>query len=147
MVQGEPPMLSLERERALITFLTRAAADGLVQSAHDCSDGGIAVTLAECAFDTGGIGLTVNLAKTVSDVATLFGESASRAVVSVTAANLSQLEQLARELSVPMQAIGVTGGERLTISVASEIALDLPVVEAEQIWSGALGRYFARRAA
>ena len=140
-------MLSLERERALITFLTRAAADGLVQSAHDCSDGGIAVTLAECAFDTGGIGIKVNLPKTVSAVATLFGESASRAVVSVTEANLSQLEQLARELSVPMQAIGVTGGERLTISVADEIVLDLPVVEAEQIWSGALGRYFARRAA
>ena len=79
-------MLSLERERALITLLTRAAADSLVQSAHDCSDGGIAVTLAECAFDTGGIGLKVNLPKTVSDAATLFGESASRVVVSVTAA-------------------------------------------------------------
>ena len=147
IVQGEPPMLSLERERALIALLTRGAAGGLLQSAHDCSDGGIAITLAECAFDTGGIGLKVNLPKTVSDAATLFGESASRVVVSVTAANLSQLEQLARELSVPMRVIGVTGGERLTIAVADETALDLPVVEAEQMWSSALGRYFARRAA
>jgi phosphoribosylformylglycinamidine synthase len=147
IVQGEPPMLSLERERALITLLTRAAADSVLQSAHDCSDGGIAVTLAECAFDTGGIGLKVNLPKSVSDAATLFGESASRVVVSVTAGNLSQLEQLARELSVPMRVIGVTGGDRLTIAVADETALDLQVAEAEQMWSSALGRYFARRAA
>ena len=83
----------------------------------------------------------------MSDAATLFGESASRVIVSVTAGNLSQLEQLARELSVPMRVIGVTGGERLTIAVADETALDLQVVEAEQMWSSALGRYFARRAA
>ena len=56
LVRGQPPALSLDKERALIALLTRAAAAGLLQSAHDCSDGGLAVTLAECAFDTGGIG-------------------------------------------------------------------------------------------
>ena len=56
LVQGQPPELSLDKERALIALLTRAAAAGMLQSAHDCSDGGLAVTLAECAFDTGGIG-------------------------------------------------------------------------------------------
>ena len=61
LVQGQPPELSLDKERALIALLTRAAAAGLVQSAHDCSDGGVAVTLAECAFDTGGIGFEVDL--------------------------------------------------------------------------------------
>ena len=56
LVQGQPPALDLDKERALIALLTRAAAAGRLQSAHDCSDGGVAVTLAECAFDTGGIG-------------------------------------------------------------------------------------------
>ena len=57
LVAGEPPALDLGKERALIALLTHAAAAGLIQSAHDCSDGGLAITLAECAFDTDGIGL------------------------------------------------------------------------------------------
>jgi phosphoribosylformylglycinamidine synthase II len=61
LVAGEPPQLDVRRERALIALLADAAARGLLLSAHDCSDGGIAVTLAECAFDTGGIGLDVDL--------------------------------------------------------------------------------------
>src|SRR4030095_4543229 len=60
-VRGVAPALDLEREKALIWCLTTAAAKGLLESAHDCSDGGLAVTLAECAFDTQGIGLTVDL--------------------------------------------------------------------------------------
>ena len=83
LVQGQPPELSLDKERALIALLTRAAAAGMLQSAHDCSDGGVAVTLAECAFDTGGIGFKVDLPASKNVVSTLFGESASRAVVSV----------------------------------------------------------------
>ncbi len=66
------------------------AADGLVQSAHDCAEGGLAVTLAECSFDTGGIGADVDV-PAVDDVpggltvdATLFSESASRVVISTT---------------------------------------------------------------
>ena len=81
--------------------LTRAASSGLLQSAHDCSDGGVAITLAECAFDTGGIGCSVDLPLSTSAAATLFGESASRAVVSVTSANLQKLLQLAAGLGVP----------------------------------------------
>ena len=61
LVQGQPPELDLDKERALIALVTRAAAAGLLQSAHDCSDGGVAITLAECAFDTGGIGFEVDL--------------------------------------------------------------------------------------
>ena len=61
LVKGEPPRLDLGRERALTGFLARAAGSGLLRSAHDCSDGGLAVTLAECAFDAPGGGLAVNL--------------------------------------------------------------------------------------
>ena len=147
LVQGQPPELSLDKERALIALLTRAAAAKILQSAHDCSDGGVATTLAECAFDTGGIGCQVDVPLSTSAAATLFGESASRAVVSVTAANLQPLLQLAAELGVPARSIGRTGGDKLVVTVAGSPAIDCQVTEAEQVWSLALGRYFAGRAA
>src|SRR5687767_10336083 len=61
LVAGEIPRVDLARERALIEVLVEAAARHLIESAHDCSDGGLAVTLAECAFDSGGIGLSVDV--------------------------------------------------------------------------------------
>ena len=147
LVQGQPPDLDLRQERALIALLTQAAASGLLRSAHDCSDGGLAVTLAECTFDTGGIGVTADLPREASLTAALFGESAARAVVSVGAGNLQALLRLAREVGVPARAIGRTGGARITMTVDGNPSIDCPVVEAEQVWTSALGRYFERRAA
>jgi phosphoribosylformylglycinamidine synthase len=149
IVSGEPPRLDLDAERSLIALLTRASAAGLLESAHDCSDGGLAVTLAECAFDTGGIGFTgaAPAAPGESVAAALFGESASRAVVSVTPANLAAVLAMAAELGVPAEEIGRTGGDRLTVAVAGTPAIDCSVAEAEQIWANALSRYFKGRAA
>jgi phosphoribosylformylglycinamidine synthase len=179
MVTGLPPRLDLARERALIGLLVRAASAGLLRSAHDCSDGGVAVTLAESAFDTGGIGLTVDLprvavlksasvaqgfrppsatgptlqdagdgASGISDaIATLFGESASRAVVSVLREHRASVLQMAADAGVPAQVIGRTGGPRLTIQIAGQRVIDCTVNEAERIWSTAIERYFAGRAA
>src|SRR5688500_5936534 len=61
MVKGQPPRLDMAKERALIELLGRAASARLMRSAHDCSDGGIAVTLAECTFDAGGVGCDVDV--------------------------------------------------------------------------------------
>src|SRR4029077_1774474 len=61
LVRGDAPELDLGRERALLSLVPSAAADGLLRSAHDGSDGGMAVTLAECCFDTGGVGTSVRL--------------------------------------------------------------------------------------
>ena len=121
--------------------LTQAAANGLVRSAHDCSDGGLAVTLAGVHFDTGGIGVTADLPREASLAAALFGESAARAVVSVGAGNLQALLRLAREIGVPARAIGRTGGSRITMTVDGSPSIDSPVAEAEQVWTSALGRY------
>jgi phosphoribosylformylglycinamidine synthase len=155
MVKGQPPRLDLDRERKLIGLVTRAAASGLLRSAHDCSEGGIAVTLAECAFDTGGVGLTVDLPRascatafSPADVtATLFGESASQIVVSVRPDDRVTLIQMAADAGVPAQLVGRTGGSRLTMLVGGQPAVDCGVAEAEQIWSRAVERYFASRAA
>jgi phosphoribosylformylglycinamidine synthase II len=147
LVQGQPPELNLDKERSLIALLTRAAAARLLQSAHDCSDGGVAVTLAECAFDTEGIGCEVDLLPAASAASTLFGESASRAVVSVKAGNLQRLLQLAAELGVPARSIGRTAASRIAMTVGGSPSIDCSVAEAEQVWAHALGRYFAGRAA
>jgi phosphoribosylformylglycinamidine synthase II len=147
LVQGQPPALDLAKERALIALLVRATGERLLQSAHDCSDGGLAVTLAECAFDTGGIGLEADAAAAGSAAATLFGESASRAVVSVKPEHVGRLMSMAAELGVPAARIGRTGGPRIVISIAGTPELSCSLEDAEQRWTNALGRYFAGRAA
>jgi phosphoribosylformylglycinamidine synthase len=160
VVKGQPPVLDLERERRLIDLLGQAASARLLRSAHDCSDGGLAVTLAECAFDTGGCGFEVDApelqqtdsASTIpatpwAILAALFGESASRAVVSVRPGDRAALLQMAAEAGVPAQPIGKTGGTRLVIRCGGEAVIDLAVAEAERIWTTAIARHFRGRAA
>jgi phosphoribosylformylglycinamidine synthase len=149
VVKGTPPRLDLARERALIGLLTGAAAAGVLRSAHDCSDGGVAVTLAECAFDSGGIGADVDLpaVEGAGTDAVLFGESASRVVVSVGPDERAAFMQLSAEAGVPAQVIGRTGGAQLRIRVAGASAIDCTVAEAEHVWSGTIGRYFLRATA
>jgi phosphoribosylformylglycinamidine synthase len=80
-------------------------------------------------------------------VATLFGESASRVVVSVRSEDRAALLQLAAGLGVPHHVIGTSGGSRLRIAVAGEPVIDCAVADAERQWSTALARHFAGRAA
>ena len=158
-VAGQPPHVDLSRERALIELLVNATAAGLLQSAHDCSDGGLAVTLAECTFGAG-IGLEVDVPRTddhrlagsrtargLDAVTALFSESAARVVVSVAGDQREALLHMAAQAGVPAQVIGRTGGSRLRMRVGGEDAIDLTVAEAEQIWGTAIERYFKRTAA
>jgi phosphoribosylformylglycinamidine synthase len=153
VIRGEAPQLNLEAERALIALLTQAAAAGLLQSAHDCSDGGVAVTLAECSFDSSGIGLDVDLeaepgAPNVDTATgTLFGESASRAIVSVRPSERVAFLKMASDAGVPARMAGRTGGDRIKIAVAGATLIDVPLSEAEQAWSTALASQLARRVA
>jgi phosphoribosylformylglycinamidine synthase len=143
LVRGDAPALDLRREAALIKLITGAAAEGLLRSAHDCSDGGIAVTLAESCFDTGGIGASIDLDGALE----LFSETASRIVASVSASKEKELLARAAAAGVPARRIGTTGGSRLQIRVGGESTIDVAVAEAEQIWATALEQYFKRAAA
>jgi phosphoribosylformylglycinamidine synthase subunit PurL len=154
VVKGQPPALDIARERALSGLLVRAAASGLICSAHDCSDGGLAVTLAECAFDTGGIGCDVDVAAAggagapaFQEAATLFGESASRVVVSVRPQERATLMHMASEACVPARLIGTTGGSRIRVRIDGTPAFDCALHEAELIWGTAIEKYFTRPAA
>ena len=79
--------------------------------------------------------------------ATLFGESASRVVVSSRVGDEPRVLELAATRGVPARVIGRTGGTRLRVGVAGVVAIDCAVAEAEQIWSGALEMFFKRTAA
>jgi phosphoribosylformylglycinamidine synthase len=154
LVRGMPPALDLDAERALQMLLVTLADKRLVRSAHDCSDGGLAVAVAECCFDTAGMGAEISIdgVEVVRDArvnvaAALFGESASRVVVSVVADQVTTVLQHAAAAKVPARVIGQTGGNRLRMAVGGAIVIDQSVDEAERVWSTAIDRYFARRVA
>ena len=128
-------------------LLVKGVSDGLIRSAHDCAEGGFAVALAECCFDTGlgadaDIPMVDTAASGFGDVATMFGESASRVVVSIAASRTAELQTRAAEAGVPATIVGRVGGRRIRVAVAGRGEIDEPLAEAERLWSCAIGTYF-----
>ena len=143
LIRGVPPSLDLARESALQRVLVEGAAAGVIRSAHDCAEGGLAVTIAECCFDSS-FGVEVALAGVATptaawrNVATLFGESASRVVVSVSPDRVESLLSMAAAAKLPAAQIGIVGGDRIRVSVEGERVLDEPLAATELVWSTAL---------
>ncbi len=137
---GPPPAVDLEHERRLADLLVGAVAAGLVASAHDVSDGGLAVALAECCF--GGarrVGARVELADRLRPDALLFGESTGRVIAATSDA--PGLLRRAADGGVPARRIGTTGGDRLRISApAAPPWIDEPLGALCEIWQRAIPR-------
>ncbi|MEW6321582.1 MAG: phosphoribosylformylglycinamidine synthase subunit PurL [Acidobacteriota bacterium] len=148
LVRGEAPVLDLAGERALQALVVALIREGLVESAHDCSEGGLAVALAECCFDARGLGVEADVAAPAGEFgalapyAALFGESASRIVVS-TGQGEAVVDR-ARSSGVPAAIIGRTGGDRIRLAVDGRPAVDVPVAAAEEAWATAIERLMAR---
>jgi len=113
---GQVPALDLEAEGRLCRLLATAARDGLLRSAHDISEGGLAVALAECAI-AGSIGATLRIGGDggLAPDRFLFSESAARAVVTLEQSRLDEFLALAAGLSVPATTLGRVGGDRLCV--------------------------------
>ncbi len=151
VVRGTPPSLDLARERAVQRLVRSLIVDGMVQSAHDCAEGGLAVTVAECTFDTGGLGVTLDVASlgrraAFGVEAAMFGESASAVVVSLAPDRRERVLERARAAGVPATVIGETGGDRIRISVDGATVVDCAVRDAEAAWAAEIERRMARRA-
>jgi phosphoribosylformylglycinamidine synthase len=153
-VRGIPPALDLDREVAMQRLVVELAEERLIRSADDCSDGGIAVTLAECCFDSGGMGAEISIDATdvssdssLNDAAALFGESASRILVSMAADDVTRVLQLAAAAKVPARVIGQTGGNRLRIATGGRMTIDMATDDAERAWATAIESYFAKKIA
>jgi phosphoribosylformylglycinamidine synthase subunit PurL len=136
LVKGTPPWIDLKLEEAVQNCCLEAIDRGILRSAHDISDGGLAVSLAECCI--GGpdrpLGVRIETHEMIRGDALLFSESQSRIVVSLEEKNLAQLQELAAEFRVPMHVIGTVGGARFVI----QPLLQLPVEELRSTWAHGL---------
>jgi phosphoribosylformylglycinamidine synthase len=128
-VAGRPPRLDLQAERRLIEMVVEGAGAGLFASAHDLSDGGLAVALAECSFrgEAKGPGCRVDLPPGLREDALLFSESPSRMIV--TSREPSRVLALAERHGVVATSLGSVGGERLVLSRAGVVLVDRSVDE------------------
>jgi phosphoribosylformylglycinamidine synthase len=123
MVAGAPPKVTLADEKLLVELLVTAIRTGIIRSAHDCSEGGLAIALAESCL-AGGIGARVEAASDLPGAVALFSESQGRAVVTVAADHYDALKTLAVTHATPCVRIGTVGGDRLVITGHAAVWLD-----------------------
>ncbi|OGL07852.1 MAG: phosphoribosylformylglycinamidine synthase II [Candidatus Rokubacteria bacterium RIFCSPLOWO2_02_FULL_73_56] len=141
---GRLAPLDLEIERRVQAAVRAAVAAGLVSAAHDCSEGGLAVALAEaCATGRAPLGCTVTLAGGARADLVLFGEGPSRVVVAVEPGGAAEFEALMRESAIPWRWVGQTGGDRLRIAAGGATLVDVPVERIEHAWRNGFERHMA----
>jgi len=155
-VRGCPPALDLTREKALQAFVLEAIRAGLVRSAHDCAEGGLAVALAECAFlgESGARGLEADVSAGAVPKppgirldALLFGETQSRVILSCDPACEPALFDLARGRSVPLSRLGAVSDEVFVLRSGSAVVLREPTSELARLWREALPKALESRLA
>jgi len=120
---GRPPAADLDAARRLHELVRALVAERVVAAVHDCADGGVAVTLAEMAIG-GGCGAVVAPEPGLTPAAWCFSESTSRVVVAVDPAQLDAVRARAAAADVPATVIGRTGGSRLVVEGALDVAVD-----------------------
>ncbi|MFH1683702.1 MAG: phosphoribosylformylglycinamidine synthase subunit PurL [Candidatus Margulisiibacteriota bacterium] len=142
-VAGDAPELNMEKEVAVQKVVYEAIQQGLVNSAHDCSEGGLAVALAECCISDKSkmIGAHISELRTPNSElrkdALLFGESQSRIIISCNLNDVPKVIELAEKFKVPFNAIGKVGDNQFVI----EGLVDLPVSEINAVWRKGLTQY------
>jgi phosphoribosylformylglycinamidine synthase subunit PurL len=135
---GYPPELDLEKEAELQKAAIELIDSGLVDSVHDCSDGGIAIALAEKAFAKG-VGARVNLASNgLPAEFVLFGEDASRIVVSCDPGNVMRIKQVAQKHGIVADVLGETIPDRLEISLDGGEKISAEISELHTAYESAL---------
>ncbi|HET8529968.1 MAG TPA: phosphoribosylformylglycinamidine synthase subunit PurL [Methylomirabilota bacterium] len=145
-IAGQLAPLDLTVERAVQEACRAAIGARLLASAHDCSEGGLTVALAEsCVSGPRPVGAEVDLGSIAASPGdrdlTLFGEGPSRVVVSVKAEAARHFEQLMSEFRVPWRFIGTVGGERLVVRAGGTSLVDLHLDRITVAWRGGFERY------
>jgi phosphoribosylformylglycinamidine synthase len=136
--------VNLEEEQAVQHLVAVAIRDRLVKSAHDVSDGGLAVALAECCFSTlhrGAIGAEIRIPSHLEVLKDLFGESSTRVVLSTT--NAAEVSLRAGQMGLNCYELGRVGGKRLIMTYEGERVIDLPMDDLESAWRQGLPKAFA----
>jgi phosphoribosylformylglycinamidine synthase subunit PurL len=143
-LSGRLAPLDLEVERRVQAALRAAIGAGLIGSAHDCAEGGVAVAIAEsCVTGPAPIGCEVALSPEGREDHVLFGEGPSRVVVSVEPGRAREFEALMAESAIPWRWIGTTGGERLQLRVGTQTVVDVGLERIEHAWRNGFERHVA----
>lgn len=140
--RGKMPTINLKKEKIVQDTCLKLADEMLIKSAHDASDGGLAVAIAESCFSSlnrNAIGANIELQEPgFSDEALLFGETPSRILISFSAENLQKVTEIAKLMSCPFEIIGRVGGDFLDIKVGNRSLISARVTELESTWRNAL---------
>ena len=138
---GEIPALDMEFELRLQQFILAAIKQGLIRSAHDTAEGGLAIALAECCFSDreNQLGAKIVLKDEIRSDALYFGESQSRVILSLDPKNKAALEKLAAVREIPLETIGLVAGTALLINED----INLPVAEMAELFYESVGRAMA----
>jgi phosphoribosylformylglycinamidine synthase subunit PurL len=137
-IWGYPPALDLEQEAALQKAIIEIVRGGLVESVHDCSDGGLAVALAESSFRQD-VGLKADISSNgLPAESVLFGEEATRIVISCIQENVQPIKQLAVKYGILFEVIGETVASRVEVNVDGRKVISASVNELNHAYEGAL---------
>ena len=141
--EGKPPVLDRKHEKQVQEFCLELIQKGLIQSAHDCSEGGLAIAVAESCFyaKEEALGATLELESTLRGDALLFGETQSRIIISFPEELTDQIEDLALSYPVDFSLIGKTGGSQFKVSINGQEYIKQDIESAKEIWKTSLGRY------
>jgi phosphoribosylformylglycinamidine synthase len=133
---GMPPALDMDYEKRVQTAAREIAVRGLAESAHDLSDGGLAVALAECAFGPAGIGAELELSSGLRPEFLLFHEGPSRILISTD--RPEEVERIARDNEVEALRVGATVAGRLGVRNQGRALIDCEISKLREAWERAL---------
>ena len=138
------PAIDLNLEKRVQKTTLEAIEKGLVQSAHDCSEGGLAVALTESCISNPQkkLGAVINLSENIRKDALLFGESQSRIILSAKPNNAKKILQIAKKNKTPVSVIGKVGGKKFIINRLINISVN----KLSKTWSSAIENYLSRPA-
>jgi phosphoribosylformylglycinamidine synthase len=149
VVAGAPPAIDLAAEKRLIDALVALAADRLVRSAHDLSDGGLAVALAESGFTSffaaESLGADVSLEGTEPAEWTLFGERGARAIVTAPHSALAAIERIAAQYQLGLRTLGTVTQGIFRIRYNGRVVVSSPVAALRSSWADSLEGALAAR--
>lgn len=135
-IDGRPPRVDLKKEKNLISLLLEANSRCIINSAHDISEGGLAIALAEACFNPNNrIGIIINseniINKNLGIESALFSESQSRCIVSLDKSHIQELKNISEKYNTPMKLIGIVVGSNFII----ENLLNVPIDELYSAWN------------
>jgi len=134
------PQIDMKREKAVQQACLEAIEAGIINSCHDCSEGGLVIAIAESSIANSNkmLGAEIKLDEDIRKDAVLFGEAPSRIVISLRKNNVAKLERIAKKHTIPYKILGKVGGKKLTVYSGKTSVINLPLTTLSSTWRDAI---------